>query len=76
MQEVNCPSTSIRQRQIHVHSRALGHIQIQRHNPIQNTYKYEIKYTLTRGDTQSGRRHSPKSPENPKTLESQELAQI
>jgi len=42
MQEGNHPNTSIRHRHIHVQSRALGHIQIQGHRPIQNTFKYEI----------------------------------
>jgi len=42
MQEVNYPSTSIHHMHIHVQSWALGHIQIQGHRPIQNTFKYEI----------------------------------
>jgi len=48
VQEVNYTSTSIRHWHIHVQSWALGHIQIQGHRPIQNTFKYEIKYISTR----------------------------
>jgi len=70
VQEVNYPSTNIHHRHIHIQYWALGHIQIQGSNPIQNmNTNLNIEYNTSQpdeaGKSKTRRAHSPKSSKKP-----------